>query len=122
MVPQIYGTAGEFAGDPCDDNDVWIRHVHREWLACIVVFRRGLDLPALNGVSALMLTALVDDDAVRGETPSHTTGVSCVCREIRRDGGRQVDGSVSVRSHRSTTHRDGRSRKNARESEELTCE
>jgi hypothetical protein len=34
-----------------------------------------------------MLTALVDDDGVLGETPSRATGVSRVCREIRRDGG-----------------------------------
>ena len=54
-IPQFYGTAGEFAGDPCDDGDVRPRDVYGEWLACIVILCRRLGLPARDGLSALML-------------------------------------------------------------------
>ena len=29
-VPQFHGTAGEIAGDPCDDNNVCAGHIYRE--------------------------------------------------------------------------------------------
>ena len=66
-----------------------------------------------------MLPTLVDDDGVLDETRGH---VAPACREIRRDVGRQVDGRSSVLASERRRYRDGISRKDALESEELTCE
>src|SRR5262249_55004900 len=121
-VPQLYRTAGEIAGDPCDDNSVGAGDIDPERLACIVIFRRGLDLPTRDGVSTSMLPMLIGDDSILDETPSRGVGVSGICREVRGDRRWQLDGCVCLRSYRSTKHRDAMKRKNARKSEELTCE
>src|SRR5262249_48852819 len=105
-VPQYRGTTGEIAGDPCGHNDVCARPVYGEWLACIVIFCRGLGLPLHDGSSTLMRAMLVDNDGVLGETPADGVGVSGVCREVRGDGRRQFDGCPCLCLHRRTTHRD----------------
>ena len=80
------GTAGKIAGDFSNHHDFAVLRAHAQRFHRVVIFCFGLRVPLLDRSDTCERAALIPDDGVRREAPSHGAGVtSQVGGEVVRD-------------------------------------